>query len=303
MGERNLIACKTIVSFVIGAICLAAPLTAISFQPRTGHWNNIQNESGRGFNIDIQDGVMVLTMYAYDQSGNAQWYIATGNMTNGQRDFTGALEKFVGGQCVTCGYKAPQSNGNDGTISVTFTTEVSATVILPGGRVTSITPFNFKYGDPPLGVLGSWVFTQQVAGVGFADFYTYTHVAPISNAETTGQIVLNAAENAGCVYFITGSSAGTVVCAHAFNATGSLFEGYIFKYGLDETFDGRYVTLSGAVYAMKGFRTGSASGYTRARDKEVTSMESMVEDIDAQQAPADLVNALQNVAVRLKQQR
>lgn len=242
-------------------------------------------------------------MYAYDQSGNAQWYIATGNMTNGQRDFTGTLEKFVGGQCVTCGYKAPQSNGNDGTISVTFTTEVSATVLLPGGKVTSITPFNFKYGDPPLGMLGSWVFTQQVAGLGLADFYTYTHVAPVENAGTTGQIVLNAAENAGCEYFITGANAGTVVCAHAFNASGSLFEGYLFKYGLDETFDGRYVTVSGAVYAMKGFRTGSASGYTKALDKEVISIGPEVEDVDAQRAPAEMLSALRDLAVRLKQQR
>lgn len=45
---------------------------AFAFQPRTGQWWN-PSESGRGFNIEIQNGAMTLTVYAYDASGNAQW--------------------------------------------------------------------------------------------------------------------------------------------------------------------------------------------------------------------------------------
>src|SRR5690242_21353742 len=104
---------KSWMHWLSALILVVASFSSMAFQPRTGHWNNLPSESGRGFNIDIQDGVMVLTVYAYDQAGNAQWYLAAGPMTNGQHNFTGTLDKYVGGQCLSCNYSAPTANGND----------------------------------------------------------------------------------------------------------------------------------------------------------------------------------------------
>ena len=287
--------------WIIAAALIALSLSASAFQPRTGHWNNITAESGRGFNIDIQDGVMVLTMYAYDQNGNAQWYIASGNMSNGQRSFTGTLDKFVNGQCNQCGPQAPQSAGNDGVISVAFDTEISATVTLPGGRTTRITPFNFKYGDPPGGMLGSWVFTEQIGAVGFADAYTFNHTVNVSLANTNGLMVMNAANTTGCVYEIAGTLAGTLVCAHNFSSGGT--EGYGFRFGLDETYSGLYLSTSGTAYPMKGMRTGSASGFTKSLDKpsDRADLKSMVEDPTAPMASGELMGVIRDLAERLKE--
>jgi hypothetical protein len=284
--------------YIFAAVLLAFSLSAQAFQPRTGHWNNL-NEPGRGFNIDVQDGVMVLTMYSYDSGGNPQWYIASGNMTNGQRGFSASLDKFRNGQCLSCGFTPPVSAGSDGAIFVTFATETSATVTLPGGAMTHIVPFNFKYGDPPLGMLGSWVFTEQLGSTGFADAYSYTKVKPTSSADGSGQLVTDSAGTAGCEYEIRGTFAGKVICVHGLNASGSSLEGYFFQYGLDETFDGQYLSSSGTLYPMKGFRTGSASGFTKSLNKEGPSLKSLVDYTDAPNAPAEMVNALRELATRI----
>ena len=43
---------------------------AHAFQARTGQWWN-SNESGSGYNIDIQNGVLVVTVFSYEQSGES----------------------------------------------------------------------------------------------------------------------------------------------------------------------------------------------------------------------------------------
>jgi hypothetical protein len=156
--------------------------SASAFQPRTGHWWN-RDESGSGYNIDIQDGVLVITLYSYQPqpSGAAQWYLSSGPMTNDQHNFTGTLDKYVGGQCISCAYSGrPTLVGNDGTVSIVFTSETSAALTLPGGRMTQIEPFNFAIGDPPTGLLGEWVFVYDIGTTTFANRYDLTTVLPPS---------------------------------------------------------------------------------------------------------------------------
>ena len=53
---------------------------------------------------------------------------------------TGMLDKYRGGQCASCTYQTPSMVGNDGTMTITFTSPTTATVQLPGGRITQIQP-------------------------------------------------------------------------------------------------------------------------------------------------------------------
>jgi hypothetical protein len=55
--------------------------------------------------------------------------------------FTATLDKYTSGQCVSCAYKAPSVSGNDGTITITFTSATTATADLPGGRHIQIERF------------------------------------------------------------------------------------------------------------------------------------------------------------------
>ena len=116
----------------------AAPL---AFAPMTGLWWS-PNESGSGYNIQVQQGVLVVTMYSYTAGGDPVWYLVVARLANagGGVAATGTLDKFRGGQCASCMYQMPSLMGNDGSISIDFTSPTTATVQLPGGRVTQIQP-------------------------------------------------------------------------------------------------------------------------------------------------------------------
>ena len=251
---------------LVTVLCLVSISTAFAFQPRTGHWWN-PAESGRGFNIDIQEGVLVLTAYGYQTGGAAQWYIASGPMTNSGHNFSGTLDKYQGGQCNSCSYVGrPTLVGNDGVITVVFASETAAAITFPGGRTTTIQPFNFAIGDPPQALLGEWIFVYDiiVGGSTFAERYNFTVVG---GATTNGNgIVLDTTRFATCELQIGGPLPGYVFCA---DWTNSRFDTvaniYQFRYGLDETYDGSWVSpITSNMYKMKGFKIASKSGTTRA---------------------------------------
>ena len=235
--------------------------SAAGFQPRTGHWFN-PNEAGSGMNIDLQDGTFVVTIYSYAADGSAQWYIASGKGTNDNHNFTGSLDKFRAGQCISCTtYVFPTANGSDGTISIVFSSEFSATVSLPGGRTTQIQPFNFGFGDPPTGLLGEWVFVYDIVST-FADRFDFSVVGP---ATVNGNgVATDLVRFAACELQVVGQLAGLVLCADV-DSLGNLENGYVFQFGLDETFGGVWASpFSGTLYAMKGFKVKSPNGSARA---------------------------------------
>ena len=124
-------------------------ISAMTFQASAGYtmtpvvglwWN--PSESGSGYNLDVKNGVLVVTIYSYKGSGEPQWYITSGPITN--NSFTGTINKYVGGQCISCTYKGlPTVGGNDGVVTIDFSSPTSATLSLPGGRVTQIQPQTF----------------------------------------------------------------------------------------------------------------------------------------------------------------
>lgn len=109
--------------------------------PVVGLWWN-PAESGSGYNIDVKHGVLVMTVFSYKATGEQEWYITSGPITNGS--FTGTLNRYVGGQCISCAYAGlPTDAGNAGIVTINFTSPVAATMLLPGGRVTTIQPQPF----------------------------------------------------------------------------------------------------------------------------------------------------------------
>lgn len=105
-------------------------------------WN--PDESGSGYFFDVKHGVLVATIFSYRTNGEPEWYYVSGPLTNGGRSFTGTLDKYRGGQCISCAYAGrPAAAGNDGTITITFSSPTAATLSLPGGRVANIIPQDF----------------------------------------------------------------------------------------------------------------------------------------------------------------
>lgn len=119
----------------------AAPL---GFTPVTGLWWNA-GESGTGYNLQVQRGMLVMTMYAYDTAGAPMWYLGVAPLRSagGAVVGSGSLDRYAGGQCIMCGYQKPVVAGNDGTFSITFPSADTCELHLPGGRVVTLHPMGW----------------------------------------------------------------------------------------------------------------------------------------------------------------
>jgi hypothetical protein len=107
----------------------------------------------------------VLAIYSYQAGGPAQWYLAAGAVTNNV--FTATLDRYTGGQCISCAFTGkPTLAGNDGTITVRFTSSTTATVNLPNGRVTQISPFVSRTRERGAGEFARWRVEQPQRGRG-----------------------------------------------------------------------------------------------------------------------------------------
>lgn len=117
------------------------PVAPPALAPQIGLWWN-PDEPGSGYALDYKHGVLVVTVYSYTSAGAAQWYLASGPLSGAV--FSATLDKYSGGQCVACTLAVkPALVGNDGIITITFSSPTSATVSLPGGRITQIQPQAF----------------------------------------------------------------------------------------------------------------------------------------------------------------
>lgn len=126
---------------VVVAVLNDPPLPSVSVSPVVGLWDNPE-EPGTGYSLDFKHGVLIVVIVSYTKDGAPQWYIASGPVTGST--FTGRLDKFAGGPCINCAFAGlPTAAGNDGTITIVFSSPTSATVYLPEGRVNVIRPVAF----------------------------------------------------------------------------------------------------------------------------------------------------------------
>jgi hypothetical protein len=79
------------------------PAYATGITPAVGLWWN-PSESGTGYTIDVHNGVMAVIVYSYKENGDSEWYLASARLTNSGRSFTATLDKYRGGQCISCTY-------------------------------------------------------------------------------------------------------------------------------------------------------------------------------------------------------
>jgi hypothetical protein len=117
----------------------AAPL---AFIPTVGMWWN-PDESGTGYFVQVQHGVLVTAIFSYNPAGDPLWYYASGTLANLGSGIavSSTLDRYHGGQCASCSYQHPALTGNDGAFAMIFSSPTRATLQLPGGRVTQIQPF------------------------------------------------------------------------------------------------------------------------------------------------------------------
>jgi hypothetical protein len=122
--------------------------------PEAGLWAVVSEENGqpgRGFTIDVQPGILVMTFYGYLPSGQPQWYLAAGAW-NGST-MTGSLEMYGHGQYLGGPGQSAQGTGSAGNATLSFTDTTHGTITLPGEPSKAIERVNFAR---PSGLDGTW---------------------------------------------------------------------------------------------------------------------------------------------------
>jgi hypothetical protein len=109
--------------------------------PQTGWWWN-PSESGRGYFFEVQNTTMFMSTYMYAANGQAAWYISSGAMSSTAL-YQGTLQEYRNGQTLGGVYAAPSVFANQGTVTIQFTSQTTATMTLPNGSQIPLQRFSF----------------------------------------------------------------------------------------------------------------------------------------------------------------
>jgi hypothetical protein len=133
------------------ALCLSGNASAVI--PENGWWWNAA-ESGRGFNLEIQNDLLFFASFAYDANGNPVWLTAGGQMSD-ERNWSSTLYVTAHGQCFGCAYTAPVLTAA-GSVSLFFTSSQTAVLTINGFSV-NVSRFDFWQNSViPNAMLGQW---------------------------------------------------------------------------------------------------------------------------------------------------
>ena len=138
---------------------------AVAYSPAPGLWFNA-NESGRGYTIDFQNGIMVVTVFIYNSTGAPTFYQAAGVYNDSTSTLTATMAEFHGGQCFGCAYVAP-SAAAVGTLKIVFNSPETGILYFPGGS-TPIAHELFGYNSKNDYLYGEWAFDINI-GFGIFD--------------------------------------------------------------------------------------------------------------------------------------
>jgi len=117
--------------------------------PEPGLWFNPE-QSGSGFSLEFQNGIMGGSYYGYDADGESEWYLVTGPLVRSETpgvmwEVEVEPQRFTGGNCLGCPYQAPNDAEKLPPIKIEFLQRAYARLILSDDSIQYMMPF--MYGD------------------------------------------------------------------------------------------------------------------------------------------------------------
>lgn len=162
---------RRLFSYLVAILCFSIS-SAYAISPDSGwYWN--PNESGRGFNLEIQNNLLFISAFAYS-AGQPIWYVSGGPMSS-DRTYSGRLSQTSNGQCFGCVYSAPGLT-DVGAITITFSDETHAVISLLGQTI-SLQRHDFaNYTVAPDALFGEWSITtgEPILPVYFGERVSFT---------------------------------------------------------------------------------------------------------------------------------
>ena len=118
--------------------------------PEPGHWYN-PDQSGTGFNLEFQNGVMAGYYYGYDSEGDPEWYLVTSPLVRSESpgvmwELEVEPQRFTGGNCIGCPYQAPNNPEALTAIKIEFLQRAYAKLTLSDGSFQYMVPIMYGGG-------------------------------------------------------------------------------------------------------------------------------------------------------------
>jgi hypothetical protein len=222
----------TTMKALLAAALLSASLCARAFMPAGGLWViNSENtgQSGRGFQLEVENEVLVFTYYGYRADGSSVFYLAAGPIRN--NTFSAAVTEYQGGRPLGAAYKPATALESVGTVTLSFTSGLHGSITLPGEVPMAISKFAFGYPSGPDGLLGTWLMTYLISGLKVTEVYALN--TKLSTSTSTGNgIVTDPARSVACEFQISGDLRGTVLCTET-GPLANLPDVFNFKFSGD----------------------------------------------------------------------
>lgn len=169
---------------VVAVLMAIAGLCEAVLPDNGWYWNPA--ESGRGFNIEIQDNILFVAAFVYDAQGKPIWLVSGGPMT-GDHTYSGTLYQTPsGGQCVGCPYSGAPAEIPWGTIAIVFN-GTNATITINGTVINARhmeLGLDFTSIAQPL--LGEWAIVSGETSfpIYFAERIRFTQTQVLQNELT-----------------------------------------------------------------------------------------------------------------------
>jgi len=285
------------------ALALAFVANAEAVIPDSGWYFN-QSESGRGFNIEIQNSTLFMAGFIYDDNGKQIWVVSGGSMSS-DRTYSGDAFLTTDGQRFNGTYRAATFIPF-GKAQITWSDTANATIIL-NGRTFNVSRelFGFDFSSPTQPLLGELSFVEGTTSF-FGDRIILTGTQVI-NGEVwaVGHKTGDTARPALGHYFPSLSQFAILLDSSTlyYDFYTFTFEGVNFVEGLDFTY--LKTSTPSTSLPMVGYRTKSAqrvlgqnapgSEKTVARDETLQTKAAMRAGPAASQAQIEHARAMEDV--------
>lgn len=245
---------------VIAAALFMGASLAQALAPQTGTWvvsSELDGKPGRGLAIDVQNDTFVMQMYAYESSGQATFYLATGKLANDQ--VSASLMRYTGGRYLGSGPLSGKEAGNADTVRFRFTSGTTGFITLPGESEKAISRFNFGYPFTASSLAGIWSLTSLGSDGIVADAVQLTkNIGPTN----TGNGLMTTSDGLfGCEHQVSGALTGNVLCIKI-DAAGQLLRTYVLIYSVNEGegYSQRYGTGAQQLLSVRRLTTPQGVG-------------------------------------------
>lgn len=243
---------------LLAAALFAGAGAVHAFIPQAGIWampQELNGKPGRGLVIDVQNGVLSMQMYAYEQTGRPTFYLAVGNLVDNR--ITTEFKHYEGGRYFGSGERTGVEKGSAGLVTVRFVDGMNGFITFPGEAEKPISRFNFGYAPIPESLKGAWFFNKYSPTMGWqVDVPVLATVLP-ATANGSG-VVLSSDRLFACEHIVRGELAGLVVCAKYLSAGSSTVQHiYAFKYSVHDGEGDWYPNSGPTAYGLYMRRVGT----------------------------------------------